>query len=182
MKNRILIISVMLILLGASACQAQTASPSPQVQVTEAASAYPMATQLPQTTLPEVYPAPSNEAYPAPLNPEQNGGSSIVAFKLDRPISPEATQVTGVGTPGVPLVLVDVTNMGEFIAETTVQTDGTFRFEVKSLLANNRIGLMMGDLTQTSWTVESFYAEGYYGPEAMSLPSIGTVYDSCVVR
>lgn len=181
MKNIILIITVMLILPGLSACQAQTASPAPQVQVTEAVSAYPMATVLPQI-VPEVYPAPSNEAYPAPLNPEQNGGSSIVAFKLDRPVSPEATQVTGIGTPGVPLVLVDVTNMGEFIAETTVQADGTFRFEVKSLPANNRIGLMVGDLTQTSWTVESFYAEGYYGPEAMSVPSIGTVYDSCVVR
>ena len=181
MKNKTLFILVLLILLGVSACQAQTASPAPQLQATEAAPAYPMAT-LPPQNLTEVYPAPSNEAYPAPVNPEQNGGSAVVPFKLDRPVSPDATQVTGSGTPGVPLVLMDITNMGEFIAETTVQPDGTFRFEVKSLPANNRIGLMLGDLTQTSWTIESFYAQGYYGPEAMSLPSIGTVYDSCVVR
>ena len=135
-------------------------------------------------------------AYPAPVQPAQSaypvpsGGSvestipvgNIVPFRINRPVLNGATSVTGTGMPGVPLMLVNVTNIGEVIAETTIKDDGTYLFEIQPLIAGTRIGLMIGNLDNTPWSLSDFYNAGFNGEEASNLPNVGFLYDSYMVK
>lgn len=182
MKIRNLLINGLIFVFFLTACQAQTASPSPQNTAGSTSSVYPAPTS-PQATE-GVYPAPAapvEAAYPGPAS-TQPSSSTAIPFKINKPVSSVATQVTGTGTPGVPLVLVDLTNMGELLSSTTIKADGTFVFDVKALPVSSRIGLMLGDLANTSWTTESFYDPGYNGEEALLIPNVGFLYDTCIVK
>lgn len=135
----------------------------------------------------DVYPSPvqpAQSAYPVPSGNIESSIpiESIVPFRIDRPVGNGATQVTGSGMPGVPLLLVNVTNIGEIIAETTIKEDGKFVFEVQPLTAGTRIGLMIGNLDNTSWSLSDFYNAGFNGEEASNLPNVGFLYDSYMVK
>ena len=162
-----------------SACQAQT--PVATAELTTPTSAYPMMPTPVNANL--VYPPPvqtGGEVYPAPG--QSPASSTAVPFQLNKPILPSDTQVTGTGLPGVPIMLVDVTDVGAIVSEAIIQPDGTFTFEVNNLQAGHRVGVMLANLDQTSWTIESFFDPGFNGDEAMVNPNIGFLFDTCMVR
>ena len=140
------------------------------------------------------YPLPPDEAYPLPVNygsegayPQpveevvQESDSGVIPFQITKPIYTGAVQVTGTATPGLPLFLVNVTMVGEILGETIVQDNGTFTFDVTPIDSGTRIGVVLGNLEGTPWSIEDFYAEGYYGDEARVVPMVGFLYDTALV-
>lgn len=122
----------------------------------------------------EGYPSQMTEPAPALLAGE-------VAFRLTKPVLAGATEVNGSGTPEVPIILYNVTFMGEVMGETSIGADGLFRFQVQPLEANVRLGIGVADLTGTRWTSDYFLAPGFRGDEAMSLPNVGYFVDTVQV-
>jgi hypothetical protein len=121
---------------------------------------------------------PPTGGYPAPPTRDP----SIIPFELDRPITVNATQVTGSGPAGVPIVLQDVTFMGVVLGETVIGPDNRFSFSVQPLEGNRRIGISIGDLTGTAWDLEVLQGLFYLGPQPVSVPQVGQFVDSELVR
>lgn len=135
-----------------------------------------MQSPLPTPTAPEstvsIVPTPSQGL------PEE----MLVAFRLEKPLRAGDTVVRGLGPQNVPIVLADVTFMGEPIVFGTIGADGTFAFELPAPLEEgHRIGLGLGDLGQTPWSEEDFRDPRLYGDEALSVPNVGFFYDTNLV-
>jgi hypothetical protein len=113
--------------------------------------------------------------------PIVNEAQAVVPFCLDKPLVEGMTEVHGTGPVGVPIVIVDITLMGTLIGRGTVDQDGTFLVEVSELEKNRRVGLGLGDLSETKWRKDGFYADGYRCDEPMQIPQIGFFYDTTMV-
>jgi hypothetical protein len=139
----------------------------------------------PGTQVPQGYPEPNTAGTPVGGYPDSTAAPTLppgeVPFRLDKPLVAGATEVTGSGTPGVPLLLQNVTFMGEMIAQTTVDDSGRFAFTVPPLEAEVRIGISVGDLAGTRWTPDYFLAPGFRGDEGVSLPNVGYFLDTALV-
>lgn len=126
----------------------------------------------------------SSPPYPAPL--QQETGTPVLAnavpFRLNRPIIEGSKSVSGVGPPGVPIRIQDVTFMGTLLGETTIAADGTFQITVEPLEVGHRIGVSLGDFTGTEWRTEEFQSPAYHGPEAMQVPQVGFFHDTASVQ
>ena len=109
-------------------------------------------------------------------------GPGVAPFVLARPVRQGDTVVRGSGPAGVPVLLVDVTFMGQNLAQTVIGPDGTFEVTMQALESNHRIGLMLGELAGTPWTDASFRDPGYNGKEAMQVPQVGFLYDTVLVQ
>jgi hypothetical protein len=106
----------------------------------------------------------------------------VDAFRLDKPIKAGATQVTGQGPAGVPIILQDITFVGPVLAAGTIGSDGRFTLELDTPLeADHRIGLTLGNLSGTQWQ-HSDFSSAYYGDEARSVPQVGFFFDTAMVR
>jgi len=133
----------------------------------------------PQSGIPYPYPYPADSTPPV----EPTRDPSHVPFRLNKPITAGATQVSGTGTAGVPVSLQDVTFMGTLLAQTVIRPDGTFVFQLAAPLeAKHRLGIMVDNLAGTKFKPEDFYAPDYFGDEAMQLPQIGFYYDTAMVQ
>ncbi|MBN1668643.1 MAG: hypothetical protein JW862_16235 [Anaerolineales bacterium] len=142
----------------------------------------------------DVYPAPkvtitASDTYPAPVEmqqydpyPEPASSDDSLRFMIDKPVLVGATEVTGRGPAGVPIMLVDVTLAGEPIALSVIASDGTFRFTVPAQEANHRIGIALGNLSGTGWTETDFQDPKYNGDQARTVPTIGFFFDTALVR
>jgi hypothetical protein len=119
---------------------------------------------------------------PMPPTATPPPGPAVTPFTLTRPIRPGDTVVRGTGPAGVPIMLVDVTFMGQPLAQTVIGADGTFDVTVQPLGGNHRLGLMLGELAGTPWTDSSFRDSGYKGQEAMQVPQVGFLYDTVLVQ
>ncbi len=117
----------------------------------------------------------------SPLASAVAAPSAVVPFRLERPIAAGATEVRGSGPAGVPIVIMDVTFMGEPLGTGTIGPDGKFVVNVKPLPDGHRIGLALGVLDGTGWKPEDFYLQGYYGPDAMQAPQVGFFHDTVMV-
>lgn len=106
----------------------------------------------------------------------------VVPFRLDKPIVAGTAQVSGSGPAGVPVIVADVTFMGEVLGSTMIGSDGKFVISVPSLQANHRIGLALGELAGTPWKVEDFYMPEYQGDESMQVPQVGFFFDTALVQ
>jgi hypothetical protein len=147
----------------------QTTTTSPQQDLTSNESAYPLEQE--QTT---AYPITEN-AYP--IN-EEDLPKKGPKFTIDEPVSSDNKSVTGTGPAEVPIRLVDVSAMGKELATTTIEDDGTFKFELgEELIAGHLIGLMIGDLSNTSFNYDEFM----YSDEYIDKPMIGTLFDMVLV-
>jgi hypothetical protein len=102
-------------------------------------------------------------------------------FRLDKPVAAGATQVTGSGTPEVPIILYNVTFMGAVLGQSTVDGNGRFSVTVPPLEANVRIGVGLGDLAGTRWTADHFLAPGFRGDESTNVPNVGYFLDTVQV-
>jgi hypothetical protein len=107
--------------------------------------------------------------------------SQIVPFRLNKPIIEGTNRVSGTGPVGVPIVIADVTFMGEGLGAGIVGPDGTFVVQVPVLEKNHFIGLSLGDLTKTQWKPKDFYAMEYRGDGAMQVPQVGFFHDTAMV-
>jgi hypothetical protein len=121
---------------------------------------------------------PSAQAYPS-NSPTHD--PSIIPFSINKPLQEGATQVTGTGPAGVPIRLQDITFMGDLVAETVIGDDGTFTFTVAPLEQKHRLGIALGDLTNTRWQPEDFYSNDYRGNEPMAVPQMDFFYDTAFV-
>lgn len=151
--HRLLIVLIILAVLTA-ACTPAAPSPRPQI-----------------SPLVAVSPLASPGAIP----------SSVVAFRLDRPILAGATEVRGSGPAGVPIYIADITLMGEPLGTVTIGTDSRFSISVRSLEAGHRIGLALGVLINSQFKPEQFYPIEFHGSEAMQLPMVGFFFDTAAI-
>jgi hypothetical protein len=125
---------------------------------------------------------PPLAADPQPPTATVPGGPALTPFALARPVREGDTVVRGSGPAGVPVVLVDVTFMGQRLAQTVIGPDGTFQVTLNALEKNHRLGIMLGELTGTSWSDASFQDPGYNGPQAMQVPQIAFLFDTVFVE
>jgi hypothetical protein len=119
----------------------------------------------------DVYPEPGD----SPIDP------SITPFRLVKPVVAGVTEVSGTGPAGVPIMIVDITVMGNILGQGTINDDGTFVIIVPVLEKDHRIGIALDNLDGTPWTPE-FFTDAYAGEEAYMSPMIGAFYDTSLVQ
>jgi hypothetical protein len=119
-------------------------------------------------------PYPADATIPAP-------SGKAIPIRLNRPVVEGATEVSGTGPVGLPILLEDVTFMGAKLAATVISPDGTFVFKVSPLEKDHRIGVAVGDLTGTPWKPEDFDNSLYWGPGSMMVPQVNFYYDTILV-
>lgn len=191
--KRSLTIIMLAVLLILAACAKTNGGEEPlteqptEIIQTEPEDTYPVS---PDRDLEETYPITPDrdmeESYPIeedsdpedmyPIQePNEDYGPS---FTIDEPIEPDSNIVTGTGPAGVPIRLVDVTTMGEELALTTIDEDGTFTFELEQpLVLGHTVGLMIGDLAETEFDYDDFM----YSNEYIDKPMIGILFTVAVV-
>lgn len=105
-----------------------------------------------------------------------------IPFQLRKPVVVGDEYIEGSGPPGVPILIADVTFMGDILGSTTIDQGGRFRVKLsKPVEAKHRIGLALGALQGTEWSQEAFQDELFYGAEAMLVPQVGFFYDTYFV-
>jgi len=88
------------------------------------------------------------------------------------------TLVEGTGPPGVPIVILDVSLMGEPLGWGVISKDGNFAIKVNPPLQKfHQIGITLGDLEGTEFTPEMFTR----GEEYRDQPMVGTLLDMATV-
>ena len=175
-----------LLLLVATAwiagCQAEPATPTPAVSPL-AAPEGTTASSPPATPAPEdvtsALPTPQGSplAQPAPLEGPR--------FSIDEPLREDDTEVRGTGPEGLPIVIADVTLMGEVLGAGKIGSDGRFSISVSPpLVANHRIAIMLdvqtGEIQYTEELLQQL--EAFKGDNAIVIPHIGALYDAASVQ
>lgn len=124
-------------------------------------------------------PEGAESGYPINTKPTQMDYTPGPEFDINDPLTAGDTVVTGTGPEGVPINLVDASEMGLLLAETVIYADGTFTFELDSPLEQGHmVGIMLGDLTGTDLNENDFiYSETYY-----ARPLIGILFDMVLVE
>lgn len=170
-------IYILILITGLSGCVAKpqetvptTTVYPPPIVVAAPKSGYP-------PPAPELMPTPS-DAYPV----MESAQSKENAFRLDKPVYAGDTTVTGHGPAGIPILLVDITTMGNILSETVISDDGIFLFDVQPLEARHRLGIMIGNLQVPGVKEDDFYSQKFYGDEPIQIPQIGFFFDSVLVR
>lgn len=136
---------------------------------------YPLPNSIPSQieAYPPVYQPDQGFSYPPVSTITQNKKSQLV-FEIDKPVLAGSTEVTGKGPANIIIRLVDVTDMGAVLSETTIAPDGKFLFKLDQPLKKlHTIGLQIGDLTNTDYRYEDFiYSDSY-----IDMPLIGVLLD-----
>jgi len=170
---------------AAPAAEEEAAYPAPDEE-----EAYPAPDAADTAPVEEgAYPPPQvtssseeEEAYPAPSAPtEETSRIPIVPFAIEQPVTAGSTVIRGTGPAGVPILVVNVTYMGEVIGEGVIGADGTFEISTTALEAETWVGVSLADLTGSDFAYEDFYASGFRGEGAAQIPQVGFVYDSVTV-
>jgi len=105
-------------------------------------------------------------------------------FSLDEPLTEGDTQVSGTGPIGVPILIADLTFVGEVMGKGTIDSDGQFDIPLGTpLITNHRIGILLdSETTEFEFTQEILdQLEAFKGEEAINLPRIGQAYDAASV-
>jgi hypothetical protein len=125
------------------------------------------------------------EPYPSP-NEIQEISSLVnitpVPFHLNKPIYEGENIVSGSGPPDVPILIIDITYMGELIGSGKIDSDGNFEIMVNPLEKNHRIGIGLGDLVGTELMPVNFEMEGFNGDEALQIPMVGFFFDTTLIQ
>lgn len=122
---------------------------------------------------------PGSLPYPAP---QSSGSSGVTPFRLNKPLQEGSDHITGTGPAGVPIIIADVTFMGTIIGDGKIGRDGIFSIQVAPLEKSHRIGVTLGDLKGTSWSVQDFNQSAYFGDESLLIPNVGFFYDTALVE
>lgn len=106
---------------------------------------------------------------------------AVVPFRLEKPLIEGDTKIKGSGPPNVPIVILDITFMGQLVAIGSTDEVGNFTLTVAPLEKGHWLGLALGNLSTTNFTEEDFRNEGFYGEEVTVVPQIGFFYDTTTV-
>jgi len=100
-------------------------------------------------------------------------------FNINEPVKTGDTIVTGTGPAGVPIQLINISEIDVVLGETVINDVGTFMFELdKPLEINVSIGIKLGNISNTSLKEEDFlYNDNYY-----ERPYIGVLFDIVYVQ
>lgn len=100
-------------------------------------------------------------------------------FEINEPVRGGDFVVSGTGPSGVPIKLVNVSEVGTILGETIIDEYGTFRFELSQPLeSGHSIGIQLGDITGTGLNESDFiYSDTYY-----ERPLIGILFDMVSVK
>jgi hypothetical protein len=187
MKTTRILLTMLLAIFLLAACSKATPPPSPTIEQQPIQTAYPapftgnLATPgypIPVSGIPST-PA---SGYPAPLPTNAGSPVTVVPFRLNKPVLAGATEVSGTGPAGVPIILGDVTLYGTILGETTINADGSFLFKLSTPLEKgHRIGVALGSLEGTPWIPANFSDEGFHGEEHQLVPMVGFFYDTVMV-
>jgi len=158
MKNKLYILILLVILLAS--CTNNNQSKATTYPLDE--ERYPITTETENKTT--GYPVSTEESLilPGPV------------FTIDTPVKEGDMVVTGTGPSGVPIVLVNVTEVGAVLGETIIDENGSFEFSLNSpLQSGHSIGLQLGNISNTNLDEKDFlYSETYY-----ERPFIGILFD-----
>lgn len=144
----------------------------PPTAAIEAVDPYPGGEEVaaPPITPPESYP-PAEEVFQEPR------------FRLDAPITAATTTITGQAPPDTALAIMDVTYNGSLLGAGRSDSSGLFSIPVSGLVAGNRIGIAIGELSEGQSIND--LAERYFphrGEGFMNLPNVGIFYDTVLVE
>jgi hypothetical protein len=127
---------------------------------------YPLLENTPFTT--------SEVPYPSVTKTEKYQDIDMPLFEIFEPVIGGSIEVKGKGPANVPIILIDVTEMGIELGKTTIDKNGNFLFNLeKPLIENNSIGLKVGDLSGTEYNYDDFLFNDNY----FDRPFIGLVLD-----
>ena len=108
------------------------------------------------------------------------------SFSIDGPLKPGDKVVRGHGPAGIPILVVDVTLIGEPLGHGVIEEDNSFSIKVSPpLIVNHRIGLQLGELSQVGIEPSEAKLEQMLdlaGEESMNLPRIGILLTTKLVR
>jgi len=166
---RSLLIMVVMILTACTSSNPDVVS-TPTAMSIPTVLAYPGAYPLPPPPT-----ANSNDPYPLPSYRDLPEGPR---FTIDQPVRLSSGRITGSGPAGVPIRIVNITRGAIDIATTTIGADGTFNAPLVDTFVGDRVAIMLGDLTGTSFDRNQFLR----GPSYEDWPLIGILFASAIVE
>lgn len=100
-------------------------------------------------------------------------------FKIMEPVQNGDFTVRGTGPSDVPIILVNVSELGTTLGETIIDEDGNFQFDLEQPLQSGySIGIQLGDISSTGFNENDFlYSDTYY-----ERPLIGILFDLVSVK
>jgi len=147
-------------------------------QLIENESAFGTSYPSANNTVDKGYPMTAKDAYPVLTESEENLKIGP-KFTIDEPLTINSTSVTGIGPAGVPIILIDVSQMGEKLSETIINGQGNFMFSLNSpLIIDHTIGIQIGDLANTRFDPNDFISS----PTYYDKPMIGIILDIANVQ
>jgi len=168
-------------MLFLSACDTLS-STTPTSPLSAATSQSTNTAQL--ATTPDAYPAPQG-AYPVPQGTAVAGAYPAPTLKrgpkftIDEPIKVADRQISGTGLSGVTIKLIDVTSSGQNLGETTVGSDGIYKFDVAGKLKmGNWLAVQLGSSQSAGINPDDFIS----GPGYQDTPFVGVIFVSAHVQ
>jgi hypothetical protein len=123
---------------------------------------------------PEPTTSPLTSPISMPPTPPREVPINGPAFTLDS-IRGGADRVSGTGPAGLPIRIIDISQVGAQIGSGVIEETGHFEILVAPpVVGGNRIGIQVGDLSGTSFRGEDFLS----GPGYRDIPMVGIVLTS----
>lgn len=178
-SGAILLSLLLLSCAGNSAGETPTQQPAtPMPTITPSSYPGPSASPVSSDNGTNSYPAPqditpstSQEAYPSQTT------SDGILLALDKPIKEETTTVTGEGPAGLPITIINITQMGESLGSGVINEEGKFSVTVSPLAVGTRIGLQ-ADVAALGLNQDDIKL----GSEARNVPLVGFFFDTALVE
>lgn len=146
----------------------------------------PKPTESPLPSPSSPFSTPSRFESPIETPTTQSSEISGPTFAIDRPLKAGATNITGQGPAGIPIVVVDVTMTGQELGQGFIDDTGRFDIELnRPLEHDHRIGLMAGAAQAMSPEEIQVYIKQllrWKGEGARDLPYIGMLFDTTMVE
>jgi len=138
---------------------------------------YPMAsTSIEENSYPPQIQTYESNAYPPTSSTSTN--QSAPSFNIDEPLISGSMKISGSGPKNVPIILIDISDMGKVLAEININNHGKFSADlIEPLINKHSIGIIIGNLSGTNFS----YGDFVYSDEYFDIPLIGIVFDKVIV-
>lgn len=160
-----ILLTLIFLLLALASC----ASPGQEKATEDHEGAYPISSVGDQSDADSSYPITDDTQ-------KVNQGPD---FTIYEPVVNNSTMVEGEGPAGLPIILVDVSEVGEVLGTTTIDANGYFSFNLDTpLLQNHIVGIQLGDLSGTDFVEQDYiYSDTYF-----ERPLVGILFDMVIVQ
>ena len=138
---------------------------------------YPMSSPISvENSYPPQIQTNESNAYPSTTSTSSN--QNAPSFNIDEPLISGSVKISGSGPKNVPIILIDISDMGKVLAKIKIKNDGKFSADlIEPLINNHSIGIIIGDLSGTNFS----YGDFIYSDEYFDIPLIGIVFDKVAV-